>query len=167
MFEKGKEFVFPKAKSAKETAIIAAMWVIVAAAVAIIIAKAAWVGGISAMLVVVPIYINKAFTREIACTLTGDKLTAELVDFKQKRTPIGEPVFLEDLEVCARTDDQKHNDALKATYHKTVDARTSPHSKTGCFAAFERDGKRSIFYFEYNEMMIGEMKKYAEDKIFI
>ncbi len=167
MFEKGKEFVFPKAKSAKETFIVVAAWVIVVAAVVLIIAKMAWVGGISAILAVFPVYITKIVKKEIVCSLVGDKLTAEVVDFKQKRVPLGEPVFLENLEVCAKMDDQKHNDALKATYQKTVDARTSSRSKDACFAAFERDGKRSIFYFEYNEMLIGEMKKYAEDKIFI
>ncbi len=167
MFEKSKEFVAPKAKTAGEVAIIAAAWVVVAAAVGLIMMKVSWVGGISAMLVVVPLYLQKLFTREFAYTLVGDKLTVEVVDFRQNRTPLGSPVFMEDLEVCARIDDSAHNDALKATYVQTIEARTSPSSKTACFAAFERDGKRSLVYFEPVDMLVAEMKKYAADKIFI
>ena len=167
MFEKSKEFVAPKAKTAGEVAIIAAAWVVVAAVVGLIMFKVSWVGGISAMLVVVPLYLQKLFTREFAYTLVGDKLTVYIVDFRQNRTSIGNPVFLENLEVCAKVDDTAHNDALKATYVQTVEARTSPKSKTACFAAFERDGKRSLVYFEPVDMLVDEMEKYAADKIFI
>ncbi len=167
MFEKSKEFVAPKAKTAGEVAIIAAAWVVVAAVVGLIMFKVSWVGGISAMLVVVPLYLQKLFTREFAYTLVGDKLTVDIVDFRQNRTSLGNPVFLENLEVCAKVDDTAHNDALKATYVQTVEARTSPKSKTACFAAFERDGKRSLVYFEPVDMLVDEMKKYAADKIFI
>lgn len=166
MFEKSKEFVSPKSKTGAEAGILAAAWIIVVAAVALIIWKAAWIGGISIMLAVVPVYLNKVFTKEYAYVLMGDKLTVELVDYKQKRTPIGNPVFLEDLEVCARVDDMAHNDALKATYGQIIDARRSAGSKTSYFAAFERDGKRTLVYFEPTEMMLGEMKRYAENKIF-
>lgn len=166
MFEKSKEFVAPKAKTGQEIAIIAAAWVVVLAIVAVIISKVSFVGGISLMIGVVPLYLNKRFTKEFAYTLAGDKLTVELVDYKQKRTPVGNPVFLENLEVCAKVDDSAHNDALKATYAETIEGRTSPKSKTAYFAAFERDGKRTLVYFEPADMLLGEMKKYAEGKIF-
>lgn len=167
MFEKSKEFVSPKAKSPKENAIVWGMAAVIAAVVAFLVVKVAWVAGISAMLIVVPVYLNKVFTKEVACIMTGDKLTVELIDFKQNRTALCEGVFVENLEVCAKVNDNEHNDALKATYQSTIDARTSSKSPDACFAAFERDGKRSLVYFEYNDMMIGEMKKYAADKIFI
>lgn len=167
MFEKGKEFVAPKAKTPAEKAIIAAAWIVVIAIVAVIIKWVSWVGGISAFLIVVPFYLMKRFSREYAYTLTGDKLTVETVDFKQKRTPVGNPVFLEDLEVCAKVSDTAHNDALKATYAQTIDARTSPKSATACFAAFERDGKRSLVYFEPVDMFVDEIKKYAAAKVYI
>ena len=167
MFEKSKEFVAPKAKTAGEVAIVAAAWVVVIAIVGLIIWKVSWIGGISAFLIVIPFYLNKLFTREYAYTLVGDKLTVEVVDFRQKRTSLGNPVFLENLEVCAKVDDSAHNDALKATYAQTIEARTSASSKTACFAAFERDGKRSLVYFEPSDMLIAEMKKYAGSNIFV
>ena len=167
MFEIGKEFVAPKAKTSGEIAIIAIAWIVVIAIVAVIIKWVSFVGGISAFLVVVPIYLMKLFTREYAYTLTGDKLTVEIVDFKQKRTPVGNPVFLEDMEVCAKVDDAAHNDALKATYAQIIEGRTSPKSQTACFAAFERDGKRSLVYFEPVDMFVDEMKKYSGAKIFV
>lgn len=167
MFGKSKEFVSPRAKSFGEKVGVWGCFAAVLLIVAVLITKIPWVGGICLMLMVVPFYINKIFTREVACILTGDKLTVEIIDYKQNRTPLGEGVFLENLEVCARIDDCAHNDALKATYQCVTDARTSQKSSGACFAAFERDSKRTLVYFEYNEMMIEEMKKYAAEKIFV
>lgn len=166
MFEKQKEFVAPKDKTGAQAGILAAAWLIIAAIVAVIVIKVSWIGGISLMLIVVPLYLNRVFTKEFVYTLTGDKLTVELADFRQNKTAVGSPVFLEDLEICAAVNDSAHNDALKATYSQTIDARRSPKSKTAFFAAFEREGKRTLVYFEPVDMLLDEMRKYASDKIF-
>ncbi len=166
MFESSKEFVSPKDKSGKEKFILAASCIIIIAVVLFIVIKVSFIGAILAMLVVIPFYLNKIFTKEVSYTVSGDKLTVEIVDYKQKRTPVGSSVFLEDLEVCAKIDDSAHNDALKATYAEIVDGRRSPKSKTAYFAAFERDGKRTLVYFEPVDMLLDEMKRYAENKIF-
>lgn len=167
MFEREMEFTAPKAKTGAEKLILTLMWLVIIAAVAIIIMKVSWIGGICAMLVVVPLYLNKIFTKEYSYTLTGDKLTVCITDYKGNKAPVGKGVFLENLTVCALESDAAHNGAMKDEYINVIDARTSPSSKTAAFAAFERDGEKSIVRFEPSDMMIAEMKKYAKENIFI
>lgn len=166
MFERQMEYAAPKRKTAAEKGILAAAWIIILALVAFIVIKVSWIGGICIMLIIVPLYLNKKFTKEYAYVLTGDKLTVSVVDFKGEKTPIGNPVFLENLTVCAMESDQEHNGALKDTYDEVIDA-AAPKSTAAAFAAFDRDGRKTLVRFEPSDMMIAEMKKYAEKNIFI
>ncbi len=167
MFEREMEFVAPKAKTGKENAIVYGIAAVIIAVVAFIFIKVAWIGGICAIMLVVPIYMNKRFTKEYSYVLTGDKLTVDIVDFKGKKTPIGKPVFLENLVICAKDSDSQYNGKLNDTYSFVIDARTSPRSTTSAFGVFDRDGEKALVRFEPTDMMIAEMKKYAADKIFI
>ncbi len=167
MFEREKEFVAPKAKTGAEAGIVTGSVIVVVAVVALLIWKLSMIGGISAILVVIPVYLNMSMKKEYSYSFSGDRLTVSIVDFKGKKTQLGKPVFLENLVVCASESDEAHNGALKDTYSTVIDSRTSPKSKTAAFAVFERDGAKSLVRFEPLDMMIDEMKKYADKKIFI
>lgn len=167
MFEREKEFVAPKAKTPAERVIVVGMTVFIVALVAFLVTKVPWIAGICAFLVVVPVYLNFRFKKEYAYAFVGDKLTVRVADFKGNKTDIGKPVFMEDLVVCAKEDDDRYNEALKATYQNLIDARTSPSSKTAVFAVFDRNGEKSLVRFEPVDMMIDEIKKFAADKVFV
>ncbi len=167
MFEREKEFVAPKAKTAGETGLVAGAAVLIVAIVAILITKVSLLGGLSAILIVIPFYLNTRTKKEYSYSFMSDRLSVSISDYKGKKTMIGEPVFLENLIVCAKDTDGAHNAALNDQYDEVIDARTSPSSKTAAFAAFERDGKKTLVRFEPVDMMAEEMKKYAKDKVFI
>ena len=167
MFEREREFVAPKAKSGAELGIVIGITVVIVALVAFLVTKVPWIGGICAFLIVVPIYLNMSFKKEYCYSLVSDKLTVRISDFKGKKTDIGNPVFLENLVICAKESDNAHNAALKDSYAEVIDARSSANSKTASFAVFERDGKKTLIRFEPSDMMIAEMKNYAEGKIFV
>ncbi len=167
MFEREKEFVAPKAKSGAELGIVIGITAVIVALVAVLVTKVPWIAGICAFLVVVPIYLNFTFKKEYSYAFVGDRLTVRLVNFKGKKTDIGQPVFMEDLVVCAKDSDERYNKALKDTYSNLIDARTSPNSKTAVFAVFDRAGQKSLVRFEPVDMMIAEMKGFAGDKIFV
>lgn len=167
MFEREKEFVAPKAKTGAELCIVAGTAIVIVALVAFLVVKVSWIAGISAFLIVIPFYINMRFKKEFAYSFVGDKLTVRLANFKGDKTDIGQPVFMEDLVVCAKDSDDRYNKALNDTYANVIDARSSAGSKTAAFAVFERDGQKSLVRFEPVDMMIDEMKHFAGDKVFI
>ena len=167
MFEREKEFVAPKAKTGAENVIVAVSTVVIVALVAFLVMKVSWIAGISAFLIVIPIYLNMSFKKEYCYAFVGDKLTVRIANFKGNKTDIGKPVFVENLVVCAKESDGAYNKALNDTYTSVIDARTSPSSKTAAFAVFERDGEKTLVRFEPVDMMVDEIKRFAGDKVHI